>query len=263
VPGLALEVGAGPRSRCATRHRCVVAGRPPRREGVEHSQVVAASLHYLRGLASLSGGAAAGLACGADQAHPSALTATNSMRPRYPWTVGAGAPPSGPAAMSRGSRQEAQSALSGIRPMERQSRSSCPCERPVNPPAAEVPGFILENTAMRHSLNMPEVYLKAVASGPTDLPAGLHRLPNRAGRPASCASVSRSPTDLGHPSLLAQAIRPCRGYRRPGQLSAIPPVTEVVGFCGGAMNTWGGPRRRACAPRRGMGSRLAGGGYGK
>ncbi len=48
-----------------------------------------------------------------------------------------------------------------------------------------------------HSPNMPEATTEAVASDPTDFPVRRHRSPNRAGRPAAWASVSRSPACAG------------------------------------------------------------------
>ena len=67
---------------------------------------------------------------------------------------------------------------------------------------------------MPHSPNRPEVDRQALACRPGHFPVGPHRLPNRAGRPASCVAVSR----------------PRRGYGRRKDFAAIPPATEVAGF---------------------------------
>ncbi len=73
---------------------------------------------------------------------------------------------------------------------------------------------------MPHSPNRPEVYTKAWAFGRTDFPVGFHRLPNRAKRSASCASVSRSPTRAGHPSFIRSSHHAARG---------IPAVRPALG----------------------------------
>ena len=90
---------------------------------------------------------------------------------------------------------------------------------------------------MPRAPNMPEVYTEARTLGPRCFPIGLHRLTNRAERPASRATVFRPWACVGDPAISGHVIMPCWECRpcglhcgRQADFSAIRPMTLVTGF---------------------------------
>ncbi len=84
---------------------------------------------------------------------------------------------------------------------------------------------------MQNSPNMPELYTKAEAPGPTYFLVGLHRLLDRAERVNVLCRTST--TGRLAPTIPRySAVPPCvdRDTRDGQDCSAIPPLTEVRGF---------------------------------
>src|SRR6266480_4357215 len=102
----------------------------------------------------------------------------------------------------------------------------------VKQPLTEVRGFILRSKqTLQNSPNMPELYTKAEAPGPTYFLVGLHRLLDRAERVNVLCRTST--TGRLAPTIPRySAVPPCvdRDTRDGQDCSAIPPLTEVRGF---------------------------------
>src|SRR5204863_2091047 len=102
----------------------------------------------------------------------------------------------------------------------------------VKQPLTEVRGFILRSKqTLQNSPNMPELYTRAEAPGPTYFLVGLHRLLDRAERVNVLCRTST--TGRLAPTIPRySAVPPCvdRDTRDGQDCSAIPPLTEVRGF---------------------------------
>jgi len=83
---------------------------------------------------------------------------------------------------------------------------------------------------LQNSPNMPELYTRAVALGPTHFPVGLHRLLDRAKRVNVLPFFQTGRLAPTIPRYSAEP--PCvdRDTRDEQDCSAIPPLTEVRGF---------------------------------
>src|SRR5205807_4105957 len=105
-------------------------------------------------------------------------------------------------------------------------------EANVKQPLTEVRGFILRSKqTLQNSPNMPELYTRAKAPGPTYFLVGLHRLLDRAERVNVLCRTST--TGRLAPTIPRYSAEPpCvdRDTRDRQQGSAIPPLTVVRGF---------------------------------
>ncbi len=101
----------------------------------------------------------------------------------------------------------------------------------VKQPLTEVRGFILRSKqTLQNSPNMPELYTRAEALGPTYFPVGLHRLLDRAER---ANVLPFFPTGRLAPTIPRYSAEPpcVDGDTRDSKdCSAIPPLIEIRGF---------------------------------